>query len=290
VGRLVTLAVFVLSIGFAAPLSAAKDETKKDQTKKEEPSKDAPKKDVKKDKDGTKPEPGRNPGGKAGFQPGGGVPPGPALFRATMRLGARVQPVSAELAKKLELPDGQGMVVRDVVPDSPAAKASLKADDVILEIDGKKVSNRIDELAKMLADIKKDATVDIVVLRKGKKETIKEVKLPEARGFPSGGFPGGRPPVAIPPGGGFGAVVTTIIQTKDQCTVRHQEGNCVITLTGDGAGKVKEILIVDAGRPEKYESVDKVPEKHQDKIKKLIEIGEKSHVKIEKKEDKSKEK
>jgi membrane-associated protease RseP (regulator of RpoE activity) len=292
VGRLLALVVFVLSIGFAAPLSAAKDETKKDQTKKVVTSKDAS------NKDATKPEPGQNKGAKGGgFAQPGGAPGGPGLFRAAMRLGARVEPVSAELAEQLDLSKGQGLVVRDVVPDSAAAKAGLKAHDVILEIDGKKVTSSVPELAKLLADVKKDATVDIVVFRKGKKETIKEVKLPEGRGFPSGGIPGGRPPgagvppVGFNPGGGFGPVVTTIItQTKEHCTVRHQEGTCVITLTGDGAGKVKEIVIMDAGRPEKYESVDKVPEKHQDKVKKLMEIGEKSHVKLEKTESKSKEK
>ena len=284
--RLLTLVVFLLSVGFAAPVSGAKDETKKAQSKKEEPGKDATKKDA------TKPEPGRNPGGRPGF-PG---PGGPAAFmRSAMRLGAQVEPLSPTLADQLDLPKGQGLVVNHVVPDSAAAKAGLKTHDVLLEIDGKKVPTNIGELARLLADIKTDATVDVVVLRKGKKETIKDVKLPEAKSFPSGGFPGGRPqvfppPVGFNPGGGFGAVVTTIIQTKDRFTVRHQEGNSFITLNGtvsDGTGKVKEILVQDGGRMEKYESVDKVPEKHQDKVKKLIEISEKSSVKTE---SKSKEK
>jgi membrane-associated protease RseP (regulator of RpoE activity) len=290
--RLLTLVVFLLSVGFAAPAFGAKDETKKDQTKKEEFGKDSSKKDA------TKPEAGRNQGGRAGFaQPGGApVPPGAAFMRGAMRLGAQVEPVSAEVADQLDLPKGQGLMVRNVVPDSPAAKAGLKAHDVILEIDGKKVPNNIGELARLLGDIKKDSAVDMVVLRKGKKETIKEVKLPEARGIPSGGFPGGRPPagfappVGFNPGGGFGAVVTTIIQTKDHFTVRHQEGTTSITLNGtvsDGTAKIKEILIQDGVRAEKYESVDKVPEKHQDKVKKLTEISEKSHMKSE---GKSKEK
>lgn len=280
--RLLTLVVFLLSVGFVAPVSGAKDETKKDQSKKEDSAK----------KDGTKAEPGRRPG-----VPGPGAAPGGIAFmRGVMRLGAQLDPVSAEVADQLDLPKGQGMLVRNVVPDSPAAKAGLKAHDVILEIDGKKVPNNFGEAARLIADIKKDATVDVVVLRKGKKETIKEVKLPEARNFPSGGLPGGRPPVGVAPvgfnpgAGGFGAVATTTItQMKDRCTVHHQAGTFAIHLTGDGEGKLKEILIVDGGRPEKYESVDKVPEKYQDKVKKLIEIGEKSHVKTESK-SKDKEK
>lgn len=274
-GRLLTLVVFVLSIGFAAPVSAAKDENKKDQTKKEETGKDSSKKPAN------------------GFRGPGGVPPGAPFFRPAMRLGAEVGPVPEEVSEQLDLPKGQGLLVRHVVPDSPAAKAGLKAHDVLLEIDGKKVPNNLGELTRLLGNIKKDSGVDVVVLRKGKKETIKEVKLPEAKGLPSGGFTGGPRPAANfpPPGGfppgGFGAVVTTIIQTKDHCTVRHQEGTSLITLTGDGAGKIKEIIIQDGGRVEKYESVDKVPEKHQDKVKNLIEVGEKSHMKSE---SKSKEK
>jgi len=290
---LLTLVVFLFSVGFAAPVSGAKDDNKKETTKKEDNDKDSSK------KDGTK-EKGQNQGGRPGIPSANTspVPPGPAFMRGAMRLGAHVEPVSAEVADQLDLPKGQGLMVRNVMPDSPAAKAGLKAHDVILEIDGKKVSNNIPELARMLGDIKKDSAVDVVVLRKGKKETIKEVKLPEAKGIPSGGFPGPRPagnfqpPAGFNPGaGGFGMVATTIItQTKDHCTLRHQEGACVITLTGDGEGKVKEIVILDGGRPEKYESVDKVPEKHQEKIKKLMEIGEKSHVKSEKTEGKSKDK
>jgi membrane-associated protease RseP (regulator of RpoE activity) len=292
--RLLTLVVFLLSVGFVAPVSGAKDETKKDQAKKEESAKDSSKKDA------TKPEPGRNQGGRPGVPTANSapLPPGAAFLRGAMRLGAQIDPVSAEVADQLDLPKGQGMIVRNVVPDSPAAKAGLKAHDVILEIDGKKVPNNFAEAARLIADIKKDATVDVVVLRKGKKETIKEVKLPEAKGIPSGGFPGGRPPafgqpqVAFNPGiGGFGAVATTtIIQMKDRFTLRHQEGPSMITLTGtvsDGTGKVTEIVVQDGGRVEKYESVDKVPEKHQDKVKKLIEISEKSTVKSD---SKSKEK
>jgi membrane-associated protease RseP (regulator of RpoE activity) len=284
--RLLTLVVFLLGVGFVAPVSGAKDETKKDETKKEqskkdESSKEAPKKSV------------------SGFRGPGGAPPGPAFMRGVMRLGAQVEPVSAEVADQLDLPKGQGMIVRNVVEGSPAAKAGLKTHDVILEIDGKKVPNNIAELARLIGDIKKDATVDVVVLRKGKKETIKEVKLPEAKNFPSGGFPGGRPPAGFTPpsgfnpGGGFGAVVTTIVQTKDHFMVTCREGTSSITINGtmsDGTPKVKEIVVQDGGRVEKYESVDKVPEKHQNKVKKLIDIGEKSHVKSEKTESKSKEK
>ncbi len=104
----------------------------------------------------------------------------------------------ATLAEQMDLPKGQGLVVRDVPADSAAAKAGLKPHDILLELDGKPVPDRVEGLTKLMADIKPDTAVEAVVLRKGKKETIKELKLPEAKVF-AVGLPGGfGPPRRLP--------------------------------------------------------------------------------------------
>jgi serine protease Do len=54
-------------------------------------------------------------------------------------LGVSIQPLTAELARSFGAKDTKGVLVSDVVPDSPAAKAGLKAGDIMLEFDGKKV-------------------------------------------------------------------------------------------------------------------------------------------------------
>ncbi|MBA3685681.1 MAG: DegQ family serine endoprotease [Planctomycetes bacterium] len=54
-------------------------------------------------------------------------------------LGVNIQPVTTELAKGLKLPDRDGALVGDVVPDSPAAKAGVRAGDVIVAVDQDKV-------------------------------------------------------------------------------------------------------------------------------------------------------
>jgi hypothetical protein len=104
-----------------------------------------------------------------------------AGLAAGSRFGGRLEEPTATLAEQLELPKGQGLVLEDVAADSPAARAGLKSHDILLELNGKPVPNNPDEFAKQLDAVKADAKVEVVVLRKGKKETVKDVPLPEAK-------------------------------------------------------------------------------------------------------------
>jgi len=232
------------------------------------------------------------------------------------RLGAHVEKPDATLVEQLDLPKGQGLVVGQVKPDSPAAKAGLKPHDILLEINGKPVPDNVAELAKALTDIKADQKVDAVVLRKGKKETIKGISMPEAKAvdnehnpFGGGNFPPPAdikidipnllPPNVLPPGGlppgflpnvngrlpaGVNGVMTSTFITGDRFTTRHQEGSLIITVSGtvtDGKAKTSEIQVQDGNKTEKYESVDKVPEAYRDKVKNLVDMSEKNKVKVE---------
>lgn len=148
--------------------------------------------------------PGGAPG-TGGFPafPGGGFPPGfPGDFfgQASNRLGASLQPPSPVLVDQLDLPKDQGMVLSEVKKDSAADKAGLKPRDILLELGGKPVPSKTREFMKVLNDIKTNEPVDAVVLRKGKKEMIKGVKLPDAPAL-GPGFPGrvpGLPPEFLP--------------------------------------------------------------------------------------------
>jgi serine protease Do len=67
------------------------------------------------------------------------------------------------------------IVVKDVTPDSPADRGGLKAGDVILRADGRRVQNRPDLNARVWQR-KPGETIKIVIRRDGKEETV-EVQL-----------------------------------------------------------------------------------------------------------------
>jgi serine protease Do len=54
-------------------------------------------------------------------------------------LGVSIQPLTPELAKSFGAKETKGVLISDVVPDSPAAKAGLQPGDILLEFDGKKM-------------------------------------------------------------------------------------------------------------------------------------------------------
>src|SRR5258708_8057840 len=54
-------------------------------------------------------------------------------------LGVETHEVTAEKAKELKLSAERGVVLGKIVPDSPAAKAGLKENDVVTEINGQRV-------------------------------------------------------------------------------------------------------------------------------------------------------
>jgi C-terminal processing protease CtpA/Prc len=98
-----------------------------------------------------------------------------------MRFGARFTRPGELLAAHLNLEKGRGLVIEKLEKDQTAEKVGLKAYDVLVEINGKSVPTDIEQFRKLLAEIKPDTAVTLVVLRQGKSETIKDVKLPAAQ-------------------------------------------------------------------------------------------------------------
>ncbi len=144
-------------------------------------------------------------GGQGGFGGGfggmGGFGGGAVIAaRGSGRLGVRIERPSAVMADQLDLPKDQGIVIAGVTEDSPAAKAGLKANDILLELDGKPVSSNVGEFMKQVQGLKADESVRAVVLRKGKKVTIRGLKVSEAKGEGAGA--GGALWQKVEPGAG----------------------------------------------------------------------------------------
>jgi len=87
-------------------------------------------------------------------------------------LGVMIQNVTPELAKGLELPVDSGVLISDVAPGSPADKAGLQRDDVVLGINGEDMPTS-DRLRNRIAGLAPGTVVDMRILRDGKERTVK---------------------------------------------------------------------------------------------------------------------
>jgi len=96
-------------------------------------------------------------------------------------LGVTVQGMDALLAKSLGLKDTEGALVSDIEKGSPAAKAGVKIGDVVLEINGKKVTSP-DKLAWYASTAGSGKKAELKVMRSGsqKQLSVTLAPLPEA--------------------------------------------------------------------------------------------------------------
>jgi serine protease Do len=87
-------------------------------------------------------------------------------------LGVLVQKITPELAEELALENESGALVSKVDPAGPAAKAGIERYDVIVEFDDKPIAD-LSELPRAVAETAVDKTVDVVVVRDGKRKTLR---------------------------------------------------------------------------------------------------------------------
>ena len=96
-------------------------------------------------------------------------------------LGISADPVSAGTGSGDDTPDRGGLVIRHVSTRSPAAKAGLAVDDVVLEFDARPVTTS-DELQQMVEAAGKGKRVKLSILRKGERREVEvEIGVEPAR-------------------------------------------------------------------------------------------------------------
>src|SRR5262247_2727955 len=92
-------------------------------------------------------------------------------------LGVSIQELNPELAKSFGLKEPRGVLIADVVKDSPADRAGLVSGDVVVEFDGKRVDTPQD-LQKTVAATSPGKGVPVKVWRDKAEKTL-EIKLGE---------------------------------------------------------------------------------------------------------------
>jgi hypothetical protein len=86
------------------------------------------------------------------------------------RLGVRVEDLSQDLAPYFDSAVGSGALVMEVMKDTPAEKAGLKAGDVITQVGDDKISNA-DDLVRALQSAP-EGKVSVTATRKGASRTF----------------------------------------------------------------------------------------------------------------------
>jgi len=86
-------------------------------------------------------------------------------------LGIEIAEVTPEKAKDLKLPTSGGVLITDVQPDSPAAKAGLKENDVITQFDGQPVTGTA-QFRGLVLKTPAGRTVALGISRNGAAQTI----------------------------------------------------------------------------------------------------------------------
>lgn len=88
-------------------------------------------------------------------------------YSGRTRLGIRAQ----------DTEDGKGAKVLNVDDESPADKAGIREDDVIVEFEGKDIRNA-DDLAEAARSVKDQSSMNVRVQRDGRTQTV-EIKIPK---------------------------------------------------------------------------------------------------------------
>ena len=83
-------------------------------------------------------------------------------------LGISFQEISENLSLKLDLDDTKGVMVTQILKNSPAENANLQKQDVIIEIDGQKI-NGTSDLRNIIFHKYPGTEINLTIMRKGQK-------------------------------------------------------------------------------------------------------------------------
>jgi serine protease Do len=161
------------------------------------------------------------------------------------RLGALIQDLNEDLAKSFNYDSTKGVLVGDVLDDSPAKKAGLTSGDIVLEYNGQPMESA-KQLRMAVAGTPPGTGSDLTIVRNGKRQTLKittdELTDETAKTGPSG---------AEESSDDFGLTVQTLTpELTDQLGYEQNQQGVVITAVEPSsisarAGLQSRDLVVD---------------------------------------------
>ena len=86
-------------------------------------------------------------------------------------LGVHTVDLSDQLAQYFHIKDGRGVLIKEVIEDSPAEKAGLKAGDVIIKADGERIEDT-PALHQIIGGHEEGEDMGLVVVRGGKEKKL----------------------------------------------------------------------------------------------------------------------
>jgi serine protease Do len=90
-------------------------------------------------------------------------------------LGVSMQNITSEISEFFELEDNKGVLINEIIEDSPAEKGGLKVQDIIIKLNGKPVEGP-SAFKNSIALIEPESTVTLTIIR-DQKEIELEIKL-----------------------------------------------------------------------------------------------------------------
>jgi serine protease DegQ len=82
-------------------------------------------------------------------------------------IGVQPQEITPDLAENFGVKENQGTLIAAVIRDGPAFKAGVKPGDILTEINGKPVADRVD-MMNMIAQLPPNKSAKLTFVRKGK--------------------------------------------------------------------------------------------------------------------------
>jgi serine protease Do len=158
-------------------------------------------------------------------------------------LGVYIQDVNPDIAKQFGLSENRGVLIGDVSPDTPGAKAGLKRGDVVLALNGQPTSGA-DQLRLRISEMPPGATAKLQIWRDGKTQDVDVTlgELPAEKTASTGGdetSQGGLEGVEVQeltpdiahelnlPGGAHGVIVGSVDPSSAAAEAGLERGNVI---------------------------------------------------------------